>query len=158
MKLNIYKWEVLNSHFPKLSFTKPQLKSIILDQIFMSPDGQISIIFTTEDHIKDLNKEFREKNSSTDVLSFVIEEKPLLGEIYVCPEYIQRNYSEEEVLRDIVHGILHLLGDDHKSSFDPKSKEKENMFVKQENILENILYEINNRAGKSRKKISSNKT
>ncbi len=124
----------------------------------MSSDGEISIVFTTENDIKELNKEFREKNSSTDVLSFVIEEKPLLGEIYVCPEYIQKNYNEEEVLRDIVHGILHLLGDDHKGSFDPKSKVKENMFVKQENILENILYEINNRAGKSRKKISSNKT
>ena len=158
MKLNIYKWEVLDNHFPKLSFTKLQLKNVLLRQISMSQDGQISIIFTTEDHIKELNKEFRKKNSSTDVLSFVLENKPLLGEIYVCPEYIQKEYNEEEVLRDIVHGILHLLGDDHKRSFDPKSKEKENMFVKQENILENILYEINNGIGKSRKKISPNKT
>ena len=157
MKLNIFGWETLKNHFPNLSFTKLQLLKTLTKEFSTNYRSSINIVFTSSLHIKKLNKEFRKKDSVTDVLSFVVEESPLLGEIYICPEYIEEKYDENEVIRDIVHGILHLLGEDHKYSFDPEFKENEEMFVKQENILQNILYEINNRTGKPRKKVSTNK-
>lgn len=80
-----------------------------------------------------------------------------MGEVYICPQYIKNkihpDYLKEEIIRDIVHGVLHILGYDHKGEFSEKNIQDE-MFVKQEDILHNILDEINNRSGESREKIS----
>jgi len=86
----------------------------------------INIIFTSTSEIKRLNREFRKK-------------------IYICPEYISKKYPFEEVLRDILHGFLHLLGYEHVGHFSESLKSKEEMFVKQEDMLQNILDEVNNR-------------
>lgn len=166
MKLNIYNWQILTKHFPKVTFSKKGLKESLLKVLLADipnssnqplndtdtmggilKTGTINIIFVSSKKIRQLNKDFRKKETQTDVLSFLLEEKPLVGEIYVCPEYISKEYPYEEVLRAIVHGFLHLVGYEHIQKFTEDSKSLEEMFVKQENMLENILYEINNRVG-----------
>ncbi len=107
----------------------------------------ISVVFVSIEDILKLNIEYRDVDSPTDVLSFNYNTQDLLGEVYVCIEYIQKNRPEldlkEEVSRLIVHGILHLYGYDHKSEFvDVNQKNLEDMFLLQEEILKDIMKKI----------------
>lgn len=156
MTLNIHNWTKLQKYFPNIELSEEELKEILLktfesynketkgEDVFSEIDT-INIIFTSSSEIKRLNREFRKKDSVTDVLSFTIEQDPLIGEIYICPEYISKQYPFEEVLRDILHGFLHLLGYEHVGHFSEALESEEEMFVKQEDMLQNILDEINNR-------------
>lgn len=159
MKLNIYNWTILKKHFPNIEFSKKDLQTILSKEITqydldtvkdIENIDVLNIVFLSPKDIKQLNKDFRKKNTVTDVLSFVLEQNPLIGEIYICPEYIVKEYDYEEVLRVIAHGFLHLLGYEHSKHFTGKPKleneMQEDMFVKQENMLQNIMYEINNRS------------
>lgn len=156
MTLNIHNWTKLQKYFPDTKIEKEELKKILL-KTFLNYNKDtrnednpaeidtINIVFISSTEIKKLNREFRKKDSVTDVLSFTIEQDPLIGEIYICPEYISRKYPFEEVLRDILHGFLHLLGYEHIGHFSEALKDEEEMFVKQEDMLQNVLDEINNR-------------
>ena len=137
MELNIYGWNILKKHLPDISFPKDTLLNTLKKEFSSFKIDTLNIVFTSKDHIKKLNREFRKKNSGTDVLSFLINEKPLEGEVYICLECIPEN-NEKEVLRLVVHGFLHIVGYHHDRYFDEDSKEKEEMFVIQEEILENI--------------------
>jgi probable rRNA maturation factor len=156
MTLNIHNWTKLQKYFPNIELRKEELKKILLKTFESYTKGRrgedasteidtINIIFASSKEIKRLNREFRKKDSVTDVLSFTIEQNPLIGEIYICPEYISKKYSFEEVLRDILHGFLHLLGYEHGGHFSEALESDEEMFVKQEDMLQNVLDEINNR-------------
>jgi probable rRNA maturation factor len=107
----------------------------------------ISVVFVSIEDIQKLNIEYRDVDSPTDVLSFNYNTPDLLGEVYVCIEYIQKNRPEfdlkEEVSRLIAHGILHLYGYDHKSEFiDVNQENLEDMFLLQEEILKDIMEKI----------------
>jgi probable rRNA maturation factor len=155
MTLNIHNWTKLQKYFPNTNVDKEELKEALLKSFFnynkdiksVNPPSEIdtvNIIFISSREIKRLNREFRKKDSVTDVLSFT-RKRPLNWEIYICPEYISQKYPFEEVLRDILHGFLHLLGYEHVGHFSEALETKEEMFVKQENMLQNVLDEINNR-------------
>lgn len=153
MKLEISNWSILKKLYPELVLTKAILRELIERHFFEYNFSSLGIIFVSEEYIHRLNKQYRGVDSVTDVLSFNLSLEPLIGEVYLCPEYILRNFSnkkfQEEILRDIIHGILHISGFDHIGEFSEKNK-KEEMFVKQEDILQNILNEINNRTGQPR--------
>lgn len=103
-----------------------------------------SIIFVDEDTIHQINKEYRNVDRITDVISFAFEDNEnimyndirMLGDIYICIPQMKRqaiNYghSEKRELSFLaVHGILHLLGYDHMNEDDEKE-----MFSLQELIL-----------------------
>lgn len=93
---------------------------------------ELSVALVGLDEMHDINKQYRQKNKPTDVLSFGdFDKKELiigeaqrskeifLGEIILCPDYIAKNAKEdgetfEYALNYITsHGILHLLGFDH---------------------------------------------
>ncbi len=78
-------------------------------------DGHVAVEFVDEDRIRDLNRDHREIDAPTDVLSFGVDEDgdPAgpreLGDIVICP-------PETLDLREaIVHGALHLTGMDHET-------------------------------------------
>jgi len=81
---------------------------------------KISLVFLSSEEIKKINKKYRKKNQATDVLSFLYEDD--FGEIAVCPEVIKKNAKKlkssynKELIRVLIHGVLHLLGYDHKGS------------------------------------------
>ena len=91
-------------------------------------EKELSILLVNDRKIKNLNQLFRNKNTSTDVLSFPqTEEKEgldsiLLGDVVVSLETAKRQAKEhgltleEEVVLLITHGLLHLLGYDHEIS------------------------------------------
>lgn len=134
-----------------LQIFNKEILDISIDEYLPKIEGQfvdhniqnVSIIFVTPTFIRELNTQYRNINDVTDVLSFNIDATELLGEIYVCPEYIKSTRPEidfkEEVLRLIIHGILHLIGYDHEVELTEETKNTEKMFVKQEQILENVL-------------------
>jgi probable rRNA maturation factor len=91
--------------------------------------------------IKKLNNHYRGINKKTDVLAFAWQEEKeiknnFLGQIYISyPQIIRQSKTykitvKEEVTRMTIHGILHLLGYDHKNKNDSKL-----MFSLQEKIL-----------------------
>jgi probable rRNA maturation factor len=79
--------------------------------------GHLAIEYVDADRIAQLNREYRGKDSPTDVLSFPIdgtetidELLPVeLGDVVICPEHTV------DVSEAIVHGVLHLLGMDHET-------------------------------------------
>jgi probable rRNA maturation factor len=106
-------------------------------------DNAINIIFITQEQIKKLNQEYRNTDQITDVLSFNIESSSIFGEIYICPKYVANNTDpkklESQLIRILIHGILHLQGYDHKKEFDEVDYKNEPMYIKQEEILDKIL-------------------
>lgn len=102
----------------------------------------ISIILTNEENIQKINKEYRNIDKSTDVLSFPmfqpeeIEEaktrEEVLGDVIVCipivkKQAVEYEHSEErEFAYMLVHGFYHLMGYDHMVEEDKvKMREKE---------------------------------
>jgi probable rRNA maturation factor len=77
--------------------------------------GHAAVEFVDAARIRDLNREHREIDAPTDVLSFGVDEVGVtvgpreLGDVIVCPEYTR------DVREAIVHGALHLTGMDHES-------------------------------------------
>jgi probable rRNA maturation factor len=106
---------------------------------------QITVIITNDSYIKAINKQYRKKNSPTDVLSFSNRDRPFppvsvaceeMGDIYISIERAASQAEEyrtafiDEVRRLLVHGILHLAGYDHE-----RSKEDEAAMARKEEEL-----------------------
>lgn len=142
MILNILNQKVLDGVFPSISKEILTLLQKLPNEYTDYKVSMVNIVFVSPDYIKKLNTEFRNKETFTDVLSFNMDEEDLLGEVYVCPQYIKETSDtdpKEEIVRMIVHGILHLLGYDHTQEFNDQTKNTQDMFVKQEKIVQNIL-------------------
>jgi probable rRNA maturation factor len=77
-------------------------------------DGHVAIEFVDKDRIRDLNREYRQQDEPTDVLSFGVDENGAspgpreLGDIIICPE------QTADLREAVVHGSLHLSGMDHE--------------------------------------------
>jgi len=82
-------------------------------------DGNVLLSFVSSDYIRSINKQFRNVDSSTDVLAFKLDWNFILGELYLSLEDIERyarKYKNSifiELCTNIVHGTLHLLGYEH---------------------------------------------
>jgi len=137
MKLEIFNW-------PNISLLESTVINSLKKEFSTFDISTINVVFVDEKEIRRLNKQYRNIDDVTDVLSFNLDSEGFLGEIYICQEYIKKTVEkyEEEIIRVIIHGILHLLGFEHKTKLDDISKQKEDMFVKQEEILENILRDL----------------
>lgn len=78
-----------------------------------------SVALVGEKRMRELNKIYRGKNETTNVLSFP-EKEFGLGEIVLCPAKIRkdsRKYGilfKQELVRVFTHGLLHILGYSHK--------------------------------------------
>lgn len=89
-----------------------------------------SLIFCSDYIIRSLNARYRHIDRATDVLSFVMADPDLLGEIYISVERAavqSRRFGSsfgEEILRLFIHGLLHLLGYDHEAENDREKMKK----------------------------------
>lgn len=97
--------------------------------------AQLELSLVGEKRIRDLNRKFRGKDRVTDVLSFILDAKPLhgevpwiLGEIVICSAVAKKQAREArrsltaQVTRLAVHGLVHLLGLDHERSENERLK------------------------------------
>jgi probable rRNA maturation factor len=86
-----------------------------LDAARMSGELHLAVAFVSAAEIQELNREHRDKDRPTDVLSFPIDEDgPVtglreLGDVVICPEHT------EDLDEAVVHGVLHLCGYDHET-------------------------------------------
>lgn len=131
--------------------------SSVLDDLELK-DWELSILFCTNDFIAKLNKEYRGKDSATDILSFeqgdeYIDEEGeawfVAGDIIISIEMLQANAEQyattedEELKRLLIHGILHLDGYDHGEDHIQVGKEVQNaMLVLQEQLLSTYTVKI----------------
>jgi len=101
-------------------------------------ESNVAIIFSTDNHLKELKKEFFHQDVFTDTISFNLEEPndPIDGEIYISLDRISKNakiYNEKfdsEYKRVIIHSILHLIGfDDQSDKEKSKMTELENYYL-----------------------------
>ena len=113
-----------------------------------------SVTFVTDNEIQELNREYREIDAPTDILTFRLDDAPSfpisfeeedvdflnneeMGDIFTSLDTMRRNAeefgvkNEEELSRLLLHGILHLRGLDHKTN----DFEKEEMLKEQEEVL-----------------------
>ena len=112
---------------PKKYFYKKLKKISKIVKFFKGKNITFTILLTNSLNMKKLNKKFRNRNKSTDVLSFpffspnslklIKEKKIYLGDIAVSHEIIKsrskKNNFTSEFDKVWVHGLLHLLGYDH---------------------------------------------
>lgn len=116
---------------------------------------EMSMTIVDEPTIQDINRDYRQKDAVTDVISFAFldddeivypDGMPIpLGEIYICRERMYEQAEdyghglEREFHFLALHGLLHLLGYDHMTEADEKI-----MFALQETILDELGYKRGN--------------
>lgn len=99
--------------------------------------GEISIIFTDNHHILTINKGFLQHSYYTDVITFNNTRKSkLVGDIIISIDQVKANAKkfrtsyDEELMRVILHGVLHLIGYDDVNMQDRAiMKEKEEEYL-----------------------------
>lgn len=105
------------------------------------PAGELSITFVPDDEIARLNREWLGREGATDVIAFALDGEELAGDVYIAPDTAARNAAvleigaEEELLRLVVHGTLHVLGHDHP---DGEDRYEAPMFALQEELLRGL--------------------
>jgi probable rRNA maturation factor len=117
------------------------------------PDNKkaVNIIFTDDGTMREMNREFRNIDRTTDVLSFSYLEdsiaqkqagsQDIIGEVYISPAAARKNSSQQEgqwsfkleIILLIIHGILHIFGYDH---------EKDEERVRMNNIQDSLIHDI----------------
>jgi len=117
---------------------------------FFDKKVSFTLLLSNNMNIKKLNKEFRNKNKSTDILSFPISEKVdlskqnYIGDIIISYNFINKPRSQklkgfkEKLIKTFIHGFLHLLGFDHIKNNDYKKMLKE-----EEQIYQSVISKLN---------------
>lgn len=101
-------------------------------------DASLSLALVNDAAIRALNREYRGKDSATDVLSFPLVDEPavegaetLLGDVVISVETARRQARDydaplqRELYRLLIHGVLHLLGHDHVRADERRVMERE---------------------------------
>lgn len=121
---------------------KHKLKSFLIS-IFSAEKvdfKSISYIFCKDEFLLELNKEYLNHDTYTDIITFTLSEKstPIIAEIYISVERVRENSLSlkvnyyEELYRVMIHGILHLCGlSDHSSKEKKTMRQKENFYLSQ---------------------------
>lgn len=113
-----------------------KLLSFAYDYLKQEEDAEVSVSFVDEEGIQSINREYRNKDQVTDVISFALEDEEddiihedamrTLGDIIVCTRRAEEQAEEyghsykRELLFLSLHGFLHLLGYDHVEDEDER--------------------------------------
>ena len=110
----------------------------------------LTLLLSNNKNIKKLNKQFRNKNSPTDILSFPFQKKIklknklYLGDITISYNFMDKPKNQEiilfkdKVIKTFIHGFLHLLGFDHI-----KLKDFKKMLKEEQKIYHSVINKIN---------------
>ena len=119
---------------------------------YQFPNKRVSLTLLLSNNrcIKKLNNDFRNKNKSTDILSFPLSKKKLItkktyiGDIIISYNFMNKPNPQniksfkEKLIKTFIHGFLHLLGFDHI-----KDKDYKKMLSEEEKIYKSVISKIN---------------
>lgn len=147
MKIN-----VVNPTSTKINTSRLQkslkliVKTMLLQKIrnkkWLKEKKEIVFIFLPPKEMQRINKTYRNKNKTTDVLSFESADPDTLGEIAFCLPVLtkqakrQGHSLDQELQYMMIHGLLHLLGYDHELS----NAEEKLMFRLQDFCFEQVCH------------------
>ena len=109
----------------------------------------LTLLLSNNKGIKKLNKQFRNKNKATDILSFPLQKKikvknkSYLGDITISYNFMDKPKNREiklfkdKVIKTFIHGFLHLLGFDHI-----KLKDYKKMLKEEQKIYQSVIKKI----------------
>ena len=134
--------------FALMEFVRKNLDSFLS---YFNETRDFSVTFVSDEEIRNLNREYRNIDSPTDILTFRLAdgeddfpapegEDEEMGDIFISLESMKRNASEfgveenDELRRLLLHGLMHLRGWDHKTN----DFNLEPMLIEQERILREI--------------------
>ena len=109
-------------------------------------DKEIELIITSNDEIQAINKEHRNIDKPTDVLSFPYDDMPMspLGSIVISSEFVQLKAKElghstdDELALLFIHGLLHIIGFDHEID-DGEMREEEEKLIEKFNLPKSLI-------------------
>ena len=125
----------------KKIFFKKICKAFPKKYRFINKRVSLTLLLSNNKSIKRLNKVFRKKNKTTDVLSFPfnkknkITNKAYIGDIIISYNFMDKPKSQnliffkEKVIKTFIHGFLHLIGFDHIKNNDYKKMLKEEKYI-----------------------------
>ena len=127
------------------TYFKKKLNKLSKLSNFKNKNQEFTVMLTNNKKMRDLNSKFRNKNVSTDVLSFPLKmklkNKIYLGDIAISFEIINKRAKsssfDHELDKMWIHGYLHLLGYNHKKNKDYY------LMMKKENLILKKLNKIN---------------
>jgi len=108
---------------------------------FLNKKISLTLLLSNNTNIKKLNKNFRNKNKSTDILSFPFDsnlkilKETYLGDIIISYNFINKPKSQkikffkEKLIKTFIHGFLHLLGFEHIKNKDYFKMLREENFI-----------------------------
>ena len=117
---------------------------------FLNKKVSFTLLLSNNQNIKKLNKNFRKKNKSTDILSFPISKKTkiskktYLGDIIISYNFVNKpklqkiNLFKDKLTKVFIHGFLHLLNFDHI-----KDKDYKKMLKEEELIYQSVISKLN---------------
>jgi rRNA maturation RNase YbeY len=110
--------------------------------VYGKKTGEIAYIFCNDDRILEVNKQYLDHDYYTDIITFDYSESSIIsGDIFISIDTVRSNSVEfgvsfeHELHRILIHGILHLCGQDDKTS------ETREQMTQKENIALKMLYE-----------------
>lgn len=123
--------EILNDNqYPINADLLVSAASVVLSRHEVHTESGLSVVIVDDEYVRNLNRQFREVDSTTDVLSFpadpppvlLEDEGPYLGDIIIAYPYASAQAArlghpvEASLALLVVHGTLHLLGYDHDNA------------------------------------------
>ncbi len=134
----------------KVGIAKRRVENIVnkVLQSLHHKEAEISVHFVGDKRMRTLNRTYRNKDKTTDVLAFAMQEGDAFdnkdwGDIFISIPQIKKQAKEnkikfeEELVRMLVHGILHLAGYDHIKKRDAKV-----MLPLQEKLLAKFVKDV----------------
>ena len=117
---------------------------------FLDKKVSFTLLLSNNKNIKKLNKDFRNKDKPTDILSFPfskkikISKKTYIGDIIISYDFVDKPKSQklkqfkEKLIKIFIHGFLHLLNFDHK-----KNQDYLRMLKEEELIYQSVIFKLN---------------
>jgi rRNA maturation RNase YbeY len=106
-------------------------------------DAAISVTFLGRDAMRRLNASYKGHDRPTDVIAFTLDAPGggRVGDVYICPWVAEREAeargisAREELVRLVVHGVLHVVGHDHPEG---EERVRSRMWRRQERYVERL--------------------
>ena len=120
--------------YPVISREVRKAAIILMDELLQTDAYDLNILFVNKTRMAKINLEHLRYEGATDIITFDYTTPTLLhGDLIICPPVASENAARyrvslgHEIARNIIHGVLHLLGyDDKESTARKKMKREEN--------------------------------